>query len=119
MQLGLFLVYVNRVLSQKQKLTQDRGGVEGREMPSCLLHTLNHTPHTHRALLQKETSLLIAAVSRLLMPLCSHTTAQRDSTRVRQKTQRGGSRQGAARIWCHRIGRGGWERGGGEGLGAE
>jgi len=73
-------------------------------MQSCLLHTLNHTPHTHRALLKKETWLLIAAVSRLLMPLCSHTTVQRHSSRCRQTKQRGGSRQGAARIWCHTIG---------------
>jgi len=104
MQLGLFLVYVNRALLQKQKLTQDGGGVEGREMPSCLLHTLNHTPHTHGALSQKETSLLIAAVSRLLMPLCSHTTGQQHSPRFRQAIHEGGSHQGAARIWCHRVG---------------
>ena len=55
MRLGLFWVNVNRALSHNQKLTKDRGGVEGREMPSCLLHTLNHAPHTHGALLPKKT----------------------------------------------------------------
>jgi len=73
-------------------------------MPSCSLHTLNHTPHTHGALLQKKTSLLIAAVLRLLMPLCSHTTGQFHSPRCCQAMQEGGSHQGAARIWCHRVG---------------
>ena len=58
--IGLFyairtLMSLNRALLQNQKLTKDRSGVEGREMSSCLLHTLNHTPHTHWALLQKET----------------------------------------------------------------
>jgi len=52
----------------------------------------------------KETSLLIAAVSRLLMPLCSHTTGQSHSPRCCQAIQEGGSHQGAARICCHRVG---------------
>jgi len=73
-------------------------------MPSCLLHTLNHTRHTHGALLQRKTSLLIAAVSRLLMPLYSHTTGQLYSPRCCQAMQEGGSHQGAARIWCHKVG---------------
>jgi len=73
-------------------------------MPSCLLHTLNHTPHTHGALLQKKTSLLIAAVSRLLMPLCSHTTVRRHSSRCCQGIQEGGSHQVPAQTWCHRVG---------------
>jgi len=72
----------NRALLQNQKLTESCGGVEGREMASCLVQSLNHTPHTYRALLQKETSLLIAAVSRLLMSVCSHTTVQQHSPRV-------------------------------------
>jgi len=38
------------------------------------------------------------------MPLCSHTTEQRHSSRCRQTKKPGGSHQGAARIWCHRIG---------------
>ena len=114
MQSGFFWVYVNRPLLQNHRLTKDGGGVEGREMPSCLLHTLNHTPHTHRALLQKETWLLIAAVSRLIMPLCSHTTGQQHSPRYRQATEEWGSHQSAARIRCHRlVGRGGGRRGGG------
>jgi len=122
MRSGLFWVNINRALSHNQKLTKDRGGVEGRKMPSCLLHTLNHAPHTHGALLQKKTWLLIAAVSRLLMPLCSHATGQSHSSRLRQAIQKGGSHQGAARIWCHRIRGGGevregeerWGGGGGE-----
>ena len=38
------------------------------------------------------------------MPLCSHTTGQSHSSRFSQAIQEGGSHQGAARIWCHRIG---------------